>query len=36
MKVFYDSDADLNLVKEKDMYYWLWKPRSCSCLKPKR
>ena len=35
MKVFYDSDADLNLVKEKkNMYYWLWKSGSCACFKP--
>ena len=31
MKVFYDSDADLNLIKEKkSMYHWLWKSRSCA------
>ena len=33
MKVFYDSDADLNLVKQKNMHHWLWKSRSCTRFK---
>ena len=31
MKVFYDSDADLNLVKKKNLYDRLWKSGTCSC-----
>ena len=36
MKVYYDSDADLNLIKNKKAYYRLRKSRSCSCLKFER
>ena len=36
MKVFYDSDADLNLIKEKNLYNWIWKSRPCPRPKLKR
>ena len=37
MKVFYDSDADLNLIKEKkNLYNWIWKSRPCPRSKLKR
>ena len=32
MKMFYEKDADVNLIKEKKVSnFWLWKPRTCSC-----
>ena len=37
MKMFYEKDTDVNLIKDKkDCYIWLWKSRSCSCIKFKR
>ena len=31
MKMFYEKDADTNLIKEKNSNIWLWEPRSCTC-----
>jgi Ketol-acid reductoisomerase len=32
MRVYYDRDADLNLIKDKkNSYCWIWKSRTCSC-----
>ena len=37
MKVYYDSDTDLDLVKKnKDLYCWIWKSGTCSRIKPKK
>ena len=34
MKMFYEKDTDVNLIKEKkNSDLWLWKPRSCSRFK---
>ena len=31
MKVYYDKDASLEIIKEKkNNYYWLWKSGTCS------
>jgi hypothetical protein len=36
MKMFYEKDADVELIKgKKSCYFWLWKPRTCSCFKLK-
>ena len=32
MKMFYEKDTDVNLIKkQKNSYIWIWKPRSRSC-----
>ena len=34
MKMFYEKDTDVNLIKEKkSSNLWLRKPRPCSCTK---
>ena len=37
MKMFYEKDTDVNLIKEKkNSDLWLWKTGSCSRFKFKR
>ena len=37
MKMFYEKDADVDLIKgKKNCNFWLWKSRARSCLKLKR
>ena len=37
MKMFYEKDTDVNLIKDKKIaIFGLWKPRSCSCIEFKR
>ena len=37
MKMFYEKDTDVNLIKEKkNCNFWLWKSGTRSCIKLKR
>ena len=37
MRVYYDRDADINLIKNKNIVIvGLWKSRSCTCNEFKR
>ena len=37
MKMFYEKDANVNLIKDKkSSNIWIWKSGTCSCIKFKR
>ena len=36
MKVYYDADADINLIKDKNVLIVGYGPGSCPCKQPER